>query len=421
MKGKIVDFKPIQVYYKYIDNIFIKKGVKNMSFLWNSSSSSSLFGSNSSNNFYSMVSEMSMIKSGSYKKLLKSYYSKQNSTGTSSSQSSSNSENIVDKLIREKMYPTVSAEVEEANSNLVSGLSTLKTSVSTLQNNNTYKDTENGSTAEDKVVSAMKAYVSDYNNVLLAAKKSTLSSKTAYVANMMNSTAKYSDQLNEIGITVQRNGTLQLNENKLRTADLSMVQNLFSTDNIMSYGSTISSRVQFAGVTSDTSTETQKVSNTSAADLKTDSNALASDELYAKVKDTDGNETDAYNIDKILSTAKSFVTNYNGMFDAAESSSNSGVLANLSYIRQKTSDNAAKLEQFGFSVDQNGRMQLDENKFKESDMSKVQTFFKDYGSFVANYASRVNYYMTTNASASNGYTSNASYNVSEASNYNESI
>lgn len=397
-----------------------------MSFFGNFGSSSSLFGSSSSTNLFSLSSEMSMIKSGSYKKLLKAHYgndSSKSSGSTSSSKRNDNPDYILDKLIREKMNPTVSAEAEEANSKLTTGLSYLKSSVSTLQNANTYKDTENGSSATDKVVSAMKSYVNDYNTTVMAAKKSTLSSKTGYVANMMNATATHSDQLSELGITVQRNGTLQLDEKKLKSADLSKVQDLFSADNIMSYGSKISSRVHFAGAGSSasTSTETKKPTDTSASDLKTDSNALASDELYAKVKDADGNETNAYDIDKILSTAKSFVANYNGMFDAAESSSNSGVSANLSYIKQKTADNVVKLEQFGFSVDKNGRMKLDADKFKESDMSKVQSFFKDYGSFVANYASRVNYYMTTNAGASNSYTSNAAYNVQAASNYNEAV
>lgn len=397
-----------------------------MSFFGNFGSSSSLFGSSGSTNLFSLASEMSMIKSGSYKKLLKAHYSNDSSKSSGSTSSSKRNDNpdyILDKLIREKMNPTVSEEAQEANSKLTTGLSYLKSSVSTLQNANTYKDTENGSSATDKVVSAMKSYVNDYNTTVMAAKKSTLSSKTGYVANMMNATATHSDQLSELGITVQRNGTLQLDEKKLKSADLSKVQDLFSADNIMSYGSKISSRVHFAGAGSSasTSTETKKPTDTSASDLKTDSNALASDELYAKVKDADGNETNAYDIDKILSTAKSFVANYNGMFDAAESSSNSGVSANLSYIKQKTADNVAKLEQFGFSVDKNGRMKLDADKFKESDMSKVQSFFKDYGSFVANYASRVNYYMTTNAGASNSYTSNAAYNVQAASNYNEAV
>lgn len=325
------------------------------------------------------------------------------------------------------MYPTVSKDTQEANSNLTSGLSSLQSSVSTLQKSSTYEDTENGSTAADKVVSAMKSYVTNYNNVVTASKSSTLTNKTAYVANMMSTTSKNANDLAEIGVTLKQDGTLQLDETKLKNADLSKVQKLFSSDNIQSYGSTIASRVKFAGGSSSTSAATGSTDKettttskgTSAAALKTSSESLASSELYAKTKDQDGNET--YNVDKILSTAKSFVSNYNKMFDDAESSSNSGVLSNLSYIREKTKNNTNELEKFGFSVDKNGRLKLDEETFKKSDMSKVQDFFKDYGSYVASNASRVNYYMNTNASAASGYTSSASYNIPAVSDYNASI
>lgn len=401
-----------------------------MSF-WNFNSAGSLFGSGSTNNnLYSLFSERASIKSGAYKKALRSYFDTAksgSSDGTASAKRNRGSNDIINTLIKQKMYPAVSKNAEKANSKLTSGLSSLKSSVSALQNENTYQDTENGSTATDKVVSAMKSYVSNYNDVVTASKTSTLSNKTAYVANMMSYTSKYANQLSEIGVTRKSDGTLQLDETKLKNADISKVQKLFSSENTQSYGSLIASRAQFAGSTSstsasnNTSTNTTTTKGTSAAALKKDGEALASTELFAKVKDKDGNETDAYNVDKILSTAKSFVGNYNSMFDAAESSSNSGVLANLSYIRERTKNSTNALEEFGFSVDKNGRMKLDEDKFKNSDMSKVQDFFKNYGAYVASNASRVNYYMNTNANAANGYTSRASYNVPATSSYDTSM
>ena len=129
------------------------------------------------------------------------------------------------------------------------------------------------------------------------------------------------------------------------------------------------------------------------------------------MKDKDGNETNQYDIGKIFATAKSFVSNYNKMFDAAESSTNSGVIANLSYIREKTARNEDALKQFGISVDQKGRMKINEDTFKKADMSKVQKFFKDYGSSVATNASLVDFYMTTQANAASGYTASGGYNV----------
>ena len=396
---------------------------------WNTTNS--MFGSNNSTNLYSLFSERASIKNGTYKRLLKSYFSTVggDSDGKSATRKSRGSD-IIDKLLKEKMYPTVSKETKEANSNLTSGLNSLQSSVSALQKDSTYEDTENGATAVDKVVSAVKSYVTSYNDTVTASKSSTLTNKTAYVANMMSTTSKYSKELAEIGVSLKQDGTLQLDETKLKSADISKVQKLFSSDNIQSYGSTIASRVKFAGGGSsastnktdnktDTSTDTKKPAATGAAGLKTDGEALASSDLYATSKDKDGNVT--YNVDKILSTAKSFVSNYNKMFDNAESSSNSGVISNLSYIRERTKNNTKTLEEFGFSVDKEGRMKLDEDTFKKADMSKVQNFFKDYGSYVASNASRVNYYMNTNASAANGYTSRAAYNIPPVSDYNASI
>lgn len=372
------------------------------------------------------LSDYASIKNGSYGKLLKAYYATAQNSDTAADSKKSSSDNILDKIQEERRNPKVSRDIQEANANLSTGLSSLNTSLSTLRSDKTYTDTSNGQNAASKVVSAMKAYVSDYNNVVSAAKGSTLTNKTAYVANMMSSTAANADKLSEIGVLINPNGTLELNEAKLKTADISKVQELFSTKDISSYGSVVASRLLFAGTTSSTnasagSTDTSVTAASSAASLKEDSKLLASDKLYESVKDEDGNETDKYNIDKIFDTAKSFVSNYNSMFDLAKSSSNSGVLSNLSYISEKTTRNAEALQQFGISVDEKGRMKIDEDTFKTSDMSKVQKFFKDYGSSIATNASLVNYYMTTQANAANGYTSDGTYNVQGNSRYADAI
>ena len=193
------------------------------------------------------LSDYSSIKNGSYGKLMKAYYGTGQSSSTSSGGRKGSTYNILEKLEAEKRNPKVSKDVQEANSKLKSGLSTLKNSISTLQNDATYSDTENGKTAADKVVSAVKSFVSNYNDVVTASKGSTLTSQTAYVANMMSTTAASADQLAEIGIKVNAKGTLEINEAKLKAADISKVQELFSSEEVMSYGSRLASRVQFAG------------------------------------------------------------------------------------------------------------------------------------------------------------------------------
>ncbi len=383
---------------------------RDCSYLFQSLSSSS--GGMGNLNF---LSDYASIKNGSYGRLMKAYYGRGQDSTTEAASKKSSATTVLDRILEEKKNPKVSKDVQKANASLTTGLSSLKSSVSALQSDKTYTDTENGQSAADKVVSAMKAYVTDYNNVVNAAKGSTLANKTAYVANMMSSSAANADKLSEIGVTVNSDGTLELNQAKLKEADISKVQELFSPDNIMSYGSTIASRVQFAGISSGTGatggTQTDNTTGANATSLKEDSKALASDKLYEKVKDKDGNETNKYDIDKIFATAKSFVNNYNKMFDAAESSSNSGVIANLSHIREKTARNTDALKQFGIDVDGKGRMKINEDIFKKSDMSKVQEFFKDYGSSIATNASLVDYYMTTQANAASGYTPDGTYNV----------
>lgn len=396
---------------------------QNYSYLFQSASGGSLGNLN-------FISDYASIKNGSYGKLMKAYYGAGQSSSVSAASTSSGAKssttNMLDRILEEKRNPKVSKDTQEANAKLTSGLSNLNTSLSTLRKDSTYTDTANGKSAADKAVAAVKAYVSDYNDVVSAAKGSTLTSKTAYVANMMSSTAANADKLAEIGITVNSNGTISLDEGTLKKAGIDKVQELFSAKDVTSYGSAVASRVQFAGSTSGTdaassSTETSSAAASSAASLKADGKALASDSLYEKVKDKDGNETGKYDINKIFATAKSFVSNYNSMFDAAESSSNSGVLANLSYIREKTASSADALKQFGINVNAKGRMTIDEDTFKNSDMSKVQRFFQSYGSSVATNASLVDYYMTTQANAANGYTSDGGYNVQGNARYASTV
>ena len=178
------------------------------------------------------------VRNGSYGRTMNSYYSGLRGSDTAASgrrtSTSAGKEYVLDKLLREKMYPTVSKETQEANNKLTSGISGLASSVSVLQNKNTYQDTNGKTDAADKVVSAVKNYVSGYNDVVRAAKGSTLTNKTTHVAAMMDATRENRDKLAELGITLNENGTLQLSEDKLKAADISKVQELFSKDNIMS-------------------------------------------------------------------------------------------------------------------------------------------------------------------------------------------
>ena len=231
-----------------------------------------------------LLSDYASIKNGSYGKLMKAYYGNTNSLDATLSGRKAGKNNVLDQILEEKKHPKVSKEAQKANSNLTSGISSLMNAVTTLQNESTYENSENGTSAADKVVSAVKNYISQYNNVVSAAKDSTLQSQTSHVTGMMKSSEATSKKLAEIGITINRDGTLQLNEGKLKTTDISKVQELFSKEDVMSYGSMVRSRLGYASASSSTASSAvkdtakqDKVTYAGAAALKTDIEKLTSD------------------------------------------------------------------------------------------------------------------------------------------------
>ena len=384
-------------------------------------------------------SDWSNYNNSGYRRAVKDYYndnSKNSSnTNTTTSRKRSSSSNVLDRILYEKKYPTVSQKTQEANSKLTSGISSLKNSVAALQNENTYKTTSGSTTsAADKTVSAVKDYVSMYNDVVGAAKKSTLTRKTSQVSGMMQSSRTNADKLAEIGITVKRDGTLQLNEDKLKSADISKVQELFSKDNKISYGSTVMSRLGFASLssgtvqsagaskdTTDTDTD-DKVAVSGTNSLKEDIEKFTADDAFLEPY-SEKYARKAFrriDIEGIFATTKSFVEHYNSTIDAAKSSTNSGVTSNLAALMEKTEQNKDKLKEFGITVDENGNMTLDEDRLRKSQFP-IERFFKDYSSSIATNVSLIDYYMTTQANAASGYTANGTYNTQQGFRFDAAI
>ena len=367
------------------------------------------------------------VRNGSYGRTVNSYYSGLRGSDTAASgrrtSTSAGKEYVLDKFLREKMYPTVSGETQEANAKLTSEIPRLASSVSVLQNKNTYQDTTGKTDASAKVVSAMKNYVSEYNDVVRAAKGSTLTNKTAHVAAVMNATRENKDKLAELGITVSGNGILQLDEDKLKAADISKVQELFSKDNVVSYGSTVKSRLGFAGISPGTVAGTHKekherdrVTKAGTKNLMEDIEKFTADDAFLKPYDKRYARKAFREIDiaGIYATTKSFVNHYNSLIDAAKGSTNSGVTSNLAALMEKTEQNKDSLKQFGIDVDENGNMKLDEDRLRKGQAHSsisIERFFKNYASSISNNVSLIDYYMKTQADAASGYIANGSYNA----------
>lgn len=376
--------------------------------LWNSSSIQTLFGQ--TNGIFGSLGDYSLIKNGGYGKLMKSYYNQMKSDSAAATSKATSSQDVLDNILNERKQNNVSKDVQKSNDALKKGMSSLSSSLATLQNSSTYETTKDGKSAQDKTVNAIKDYVENYNKVVTSSKGSTLSNITNNVASIMDNTSSNATKLKNIGVNVNSDGTLSIDEKKLKEADTSKIQELFASDKYSSYGSKVNNLMNRSGYYNKSTTikenTLQQDTKTSANNLKADAKALASKDSYKK-KDEKGNTTDEYDLEKTFSNVQSFIKDYNDTIGYAKENKNSGVVSNLSYLQGKTQNASNGLENIGISVNSDGTLKLNEDKFKNANAEDVENTLKDYASSITTNASLIGFYAS---SQTNGYSANGTYN-----------
>ena len=88
------------------------------------------------------------------------------------------------------------------------------------------EDADIGETMKSKI----KAFVNTYNNALETGDSNDYDTNR-YLRQLKTLSRKHSDELSDIGITVEKDGTLSINEDLLKMADNSKVRKVFSSDN----------------------------------------------------------------------------------------------------------------------------------------------------------------------------------------------
>ncbi|MBR6282227.1 MAG: hypothetical protein IKR14_06955 [Lachnospiraceae bacterium] len=364
---------------------------------WNNINVGSLFGTQSG--IGGMLSDYNTIRSGSYKKLLKSYYgSAEKLSGTSTAKTS----NVIDKILEEKRNPQVSAEQTKTNALLDSSVSNLKSSLGTLSKEKSYEDPA-------EVKSALKNFVTAYNGAIENSKKSTNHAISSNLAAAKEVVEEHADELKEIGISVSKDGKLTLDTKKLETLDTTKVKNLFDTKDALGFGSKLNSRISRAsyyttGSTTAAKNDTNTVLNetkTSAKDLKSSIDAVLAEDLFDKSGDV------------ITSTVKDFIKNYNDTITSAKNSINSGVASNLNSLMSKTNANATELGTIGISVSYDGKLSMDEAKFGDSDSGIAKYVLQNYAKAIQTNASLVNFYASSQSNAATGYNASGAYSPSD--------
>ena len=83
---------------------------------------------------------------------------------------------------------------------------------------------------DDTTKASIEAFVKTYNNALETGNTDDHDTKR-YLSQLKNLSKKYSDELEDIGISIEKNGSLSINDDLLKMADTSKVKKIFSSDN----------------------------------------------------------------------------------------------------------------------------------------------------------------------------------------------
>lgn len=140
-----------------------------------------------------------------------------------------------------------------------------------------------------------------------------------------------------------------------------------------------------------------------ADDLFKTAGALVStgrDSLFKKVEKTDsesGVTTGEYDTDKIYKAVNSLVDSYNSLVEHAADSKDNAVLRQTLRMVNSASSNSRLLNNIGIKIGTDNKLSIDEESFKQADMSTVKTLFNGSGSFGAGIQSAASsIYMNTN-------------------------
>ncbi len=198
---------------------------------------SSLFGGSSfgssSSNFYSALGDYNSIRTGGYKKLLKAYYATQKAdTGTKSSDSTSRRNEYLNSLTDQKMVTT--KEKADKLSTSAAALTAKGTNSLFEEKYMTVTDKETGEKTTTKdydrnaINKAVKSFVSDYNAAVQNSANSTNYSVSSNGQYMARQTSLYKSSLEKVGITINANNTLSIDEDKLNAADVDDLKKVFN-------------------------------------------------------------------------------------------------------------------------------------------------------------------------------------------------
>ena len=185
---------------------------------WNSMST--LFsGMKNNSNFGVNIADYNSIRAGGYGKLMKAYYNKNVSADSTH------------KSYLEKVKGSIStsslsnSEIKDIKSEVAD----LKKAVGTLNKTGSQSvfAKKDGEYDKDSITKAVKGFVDSYNDVIASTGRTESDSVARAASRMVNNTIANTKYLNKIGITMDSNYQLKLDESAFAKADMNEVKSLF--------------------------------------------------------------------------------------------------------------------------------------------------------------------------------------------------
>lgn len=352
-------------------------------------------GSDNAGGVSSLLGDYAAIKNGSYGKMMKSYYAKLKKQEAEES-------GEVDKKKAGKVKDSASA----------SAAASLYKSASTLTSLN-YDDRSEKNI--DKITDSVSSFVKDYNSLMKSADKSENSTVKKQAESLYNSYYTNYKLFAKVGITMNSDRTLSFDEDSMKKAlqdtehgKGATVKTLFGgigsfADKAVNKASQIyraagdgeavtSSKAKYAGVgrsssTSSTSSTKDKDKSKTVTDAST---ASAANALYKSIENLGATEMNNSNKDNVYKAFSAFVKDYNSLIENTDKSANSNVVNQASYLKNIIRNNKSAFSKIGVTVNSDKTLSIDEEKFKDADMSNVKNLFSGAYSTAEKITDKVN-------------------------------
>ncbi len=136
-------------------------------------------------------------------------------------------------------------------------------------------------------------------------------------------------------------------------------------------------------------------------------------EVITENEDGTTSTSTKYDMDAIYKAVSGFVSDYNSLIDTVSKSGSESVKKAGYNMTNITSLYSKSLEKVGITIGLDNKLSIDEDKFKDADVSKIKSLFNDSPSFaksMSSQASFVDYAASRESLKANTYSNTGSYN-----------